>query len=78
MAYTIPDFGPSDLLSSAVEGERRVKMEIDPRLVAQGNNLDRLYVQNLNYRDDVVAQGITFYVDYAQTSIASGAKNDAK
>ena len=26
MAYTIPDFGPSDLLSSAVEGERRIKV----------------------------------------------------
>ena len=77
MAYTIPDFGPSDLLNSAVEGERRVKIEIDQRLVAQGNNLDRLYVQNLNYRDDVVAQGITFYIDYAQTSIASGTKTYA-
>jgi hypothetical protein len=30
--YTVPDFGPSDLLSSAKEGERRVKVAIDPEL----------------------------------------------
>lgn len=43
----------------------------------QGNNLNRLTVQNLNYRDDVVAQGITFYIDYEQLSIASSAKTYA-
>ncbi len=27
MSFTIPDFGPSDLLTSAVENERRIKVE---------------------------------------------------
>jgi len=30
--YTVQDFGPSDLLTSAVEGERRAKVAIDPEL----------------------------------------------
>lgn len=29
MTYTIPDFGPADLLTSAVEGERRVKVRTE-------------------------------------------------
>lgn len=32
--YNIADFGPSDLLSSEKEGERRVKVEVDPKLTA--------------------------------------------
>lgn len=78
MAYTIPDFGPSDLLSSAVEGERRVKTEINPRLIAQGNNLDRLYVQNLDYRDDIIARGLGFFVDYHQTAVPANSKTYAQ
>ncbi len=44
------------------------------KLTAKGNNLDRLYVQNLNYRDDIVAQGGAFYIDYHQTAIAAATK----
>jgi len=32
--YTVPDFGPSDLLSSAKEGDRRVKVSDEPSLLA--------------------------------------------
>lgn len=31
MSYTIQDFGPDDLLTSPVEGNRRVKVGLDPR-----------------------------------------------
>lgn len=38
MTYTIPDFGPSDLLTSAVEGERRVKVRTEaPEGIYGGN-----------------------------------------
>lgn len=43
----------------------------------QGNNLNRFAVQNLDYRDDVVAQGVAFYIDYEQVAIASAAKTYA-
>ncbi len=39
--YTIPDFGPSDLLTSDVIGERRVKVEVDVETVTLNNvNID--------------------------------------
>ena len=42
MTYTIQDFGPSDLLTSAKEGERRVKVSAESSLVSAARD-GRLY-----------------------------------
>lgn len=68
---------PVDMFSSGAVGERRLKTELNDRMTLTGNNLDRLAVQNLDYRDDTVARGLAFYVDYEQAAIASGAKTYA-
>lgn len=65
---------PSDALDSEVIGERRIKVGLSDRIISQGNNLDRLLVQNLDYRDDVIAQGAGFFVDYHQTAIPANSK----
>lgn len=78
MAFTIPAFGPSDLLTSAVEGERRIKAEINPRTIIQGNTLDRIAVQALQYRDDAVARGTAFYSYWETPSIPADGKVYAK
>lgn len=72
--YTIQDFGPADLLTSAVEGERRVKTEINPRVVIGGNTLDRVAVQALQYRDDAVVRGTAFYSYWEIPTIAAAGK----
>lgn len=48
------------------------------KAIIEGNNLNRLATQSLDYRDDIIAQGLAFYVDYEQLSIASGAKTYAQ
>lgn len=48
------------------------------KLVSKGNNLDRLYTQNLNYRDDVISQGLAFYIDYHQSALTNGTKSYAQ
>lgn len=48
------------------------------RLISEGNTQDRLLTQSLNYRDDIISQGFTGYIDYHQSSIAEATKTYAQ
>lgn len=68
--YTIPDFGPSDLLTSAKEGERRVKTNDDNIAAAMLQVLSNecVRVVNITRIEAAVANG-QYYSDYLARTI---------
>lgn len=75
--YTLPGT-PSDLLTSNEVGERRLKTDINPKTIIQGQTLDRIAVQALQYRDEAVVRGTVYYTYWENLSVGVGAKVYAK
>lgn len=65
---------PVDVITDEPVGDRGLKVKQDDRLLLKGNNFDRFAVQNLDYRDDTIARGMGYYVDYTQTALAANSK----
>lgn len=72
--YTIPDFGPSDLLTSAVEGQRRVKVEDSGSTAAIVDvyGLPTLRTVALSRTEANIANG-TYYAAYLLRDVVGAA-----
>lgn len=67
-----------DMLTQDDDGTFRLKTGINPGLIIEGQTLDRIAVQALQYRDEAVARSTAFYSYWEIPTLAAGTKTYAK